>query len=288
MKVDKKSAIKPASSLATESAVDSTMNVNVQPPHWLGHPFLYSKEIDSTNRQLHDLSDAAFTHGILALADYQTRGKGQGVKHWASESGQNLLFSIGLKPMESTRLILLTLAVAESIAEYISTLTALPVRIKWPNDILVGGAKLGGILTETLFLGSNLERVIIGIGLNVNQQEFPKFQDPHALQAVSLCSLTGVEWHRISLLEQLCHHMEHAYASWESRAPELCSKIHSRLIGYGQWVQVDINGQHVGLRKCLGLTQQGELLLLDETYNVHRHNHENIRLMPQDLTLATV
>lgn len=264
------------------------MKLAVHPPHWLGNPFLYSKEIDSTNRQLHDLPATQFTHGILSLADYQTRGKGQGIKYWASEPGQNLLFSIGLRPAESTRLILLTLAVAERIADYISTLTALPVRLKWPNDILVNGAKLGGILTETLFLGSTLERVIIGIGLNINQQKFPTFEDPNALQAVSLAQMTGVEWNRTSLLEQLCHQIERAYDSWESSAPELCSRIHSRLIGYGQWVEVEIDGQHVGLRKCLGLTPQGELLLLDEAYNIHRHTHENIRLIPRDLTLATV
>jgi len=257
------------------------MILKPQPPHWLGSPFLYFEETDSTNRLLHHLTEEQFKHGILAFADHQTGGKGQGIKTWHSKQGHNLLFSIGLQPKESARLILLTLAIAERIADYISNLTALPVRIKWPNDILVDGAKLGGILTETLFLGTNLERVIIGIGLNINQTEFPDFHDPNALNAVSLAQLTGVEWNRNALLEQLCHQIEKAYASWENSAPELCSRIHSRLIGYGQWVDTEINGKLEGLRKCLGLTPQGELLLLDEAYNVHRHNHENIRLIPQ-------
>ncbi len=275
----KNKSLSTSSSPTVSTMGSPTISLDIHLPHWVGRPFLYFNEIDSTNRQLHQLPKEQFTHGIVACADHQTSGRGQGIKAWHSQTGQNLLFSVGLCPNDSHRLILLTLSIAEKIAEFISTITALPVRIKWPNDILVDGSKLGGILTETLFLGSTLERVIIGIGLNVNQSEFPHFEDSNALQAVSLAQLTGVEWNRSSLLVQLCEHIEKAYVFWDNSAPELCSRIHSRLIGYGQWVHVEINGAPVGLRKCLGLTPQGELLFLDEAYTVHRHNHENIRLI---------
>jgi biotin-(acetyl-CoA carboxylase) ligase len=89
-----------------------------------------------------------------------------------------------------------------------------------------------------------------------------------------------VEWDRESLLRHLLTLIDHALTAWEHSSPDLCSKIHGSLIGYGEWVQVELDERPIGLRKCLGLTAEGELLLLDEQMNVQRFTHEHLRLIP--------
>lgn len=242
---------------------------------------IFLEQTASTNTWLRQLPDDAFHHGIVCAADHQTGGRGQGSRTWHSAPGMNLLFSVGFTPGEPDRLILLTLSIAREVAHYLSELTAEPVRIKWPNDLLVSGGKIGGILTETMFRGNRLQRMVIGIGLNINQLEFPgtaRQGVPHP--PVSLAAVTGVEWHRESLLNRLLLLIDRAYADWERSEPDLCSKIHSSLIGYGEWVQVELDHQPIGLRKCLGLTAAGELLLLDEQMDVRRYTHEHLRLIP--------
>ncbi len=126
----------------------------------------------------------------LVTTDYQTAGKGQQTAVWESEAGANMLASIVLYPrnVELSSYFLFTQLVSVAIVEVLETNTNLAFRIKWPNDIYIQNKKIAGILIETQSKGNCIENIIIGIGLNINQQIF---SNP---TATSLALLTGTTY----------------------------------------------------------------------------------------------
>lgn len=134
--------------------------------------------VDSTNRYVRDEADNLWVNGkdiVAVTAAYQTSGRGQRSNVWQSRSGENLLMSILLRPgcaLEVTNQFMLSQAVALSIHAAMKCY-GIETRLKWPNDIYVGGRKLAGILVELDYSGVFVEQAIVGIGLNVNQTEFP-------------------------------------------------------------------------------------------------------------------
>jgi len=114
-------------------------------------------------------------HGSVILSDYQTSGRGQTGRYWHSSAGQNLLTTVILSPKSSivSLQFYFNKVIALSVASTVSKLLEEDIKIKWPNDILVGEQKIAGILIENLFSGNQLQHCLVGIGLNVNQQFFP-------------------------------------------------------------------------------------------------------------------
>jgi BirA family biotin operon repressor/biotin-[acetyl-CoA-carboxylase] ligase len=160
-------------------------------------------ETTSTNTFLRDYRPLTPVAITLVTADHQTAGRGQAGHSWESERGQNLLFSLLVQPtlLPSAGVFVLSEAIALSIRGAIcdqlrSAAIALPVTVKWPNDIYVGDRKIAGILIENTLKGNHIKDSIIGIGLNVNQQEFLS----DAPNPVSLCQLLGHEVDRMELL----------------------------------------------------------------------------------------
>jgi len=140
------------------------------------------EEIDSTQRVARELADGGAPHGTVVRAEAQTAGRGRRGRVWAAEPGRNLLLSIVLRPPVPLREApLLTLGAAAGLAEVFD------VRVKWPNDLVDGdGRKLGGLLGELEARGDRVDYVILGLGLNVNQVEFPDLPG-----ATSLARLAG-------------------------------------------------------------------------------------------------
>ncbi len=130
-------------------------------------------ECASTNLEARD---AKYTHGDAIIAIRQTSGRGQRGTKWESRAGENLTFSLVLEPLflPAARQFLLSEAVALSVADMLATY-GIDARIKWPNDIYAGNRKLCGILLEHDLRDGNLSRTIAGIGINVNQTEFPEW-----------------------------------------------------------------------------------------------------------------
>ncbi|MEX1011594.1 MAG: biotin--[acetyl-CoA-carboxylase] ligase [Balneolaceae bacterium] len=247
---------------------------------WLGRDFVYREVTDSTNLELKRLPAEKLKHGTLLLADHQTRGRGQFERKWISEPGKNLTFTIAFQPSESHRLPLLTLATAVALSDACSRISELPFRVKWPNDLLVGGKKAGGILTECVFNGTCLERVLVGVGLNVNQTEFA---GEIAGQAVSLASLCEKPVCREHLLAELLTEVEELYERWERLDPDLPALLNPCLCGYGEWITIRKNGDPLpGQFKFLGMDSKGRLLLLSEEMDVRRFSYEQIRIETTD------
>jgi len=143
---------------------------------YIGRNFVFIEEIESTNSYLLDKGNKFNEHGTVLLAENQTKGKGRKSREWISAPGVNLTFSILLNKKGSfpRSVSQLNMAVALAVANSIENLHPVKTNLKWPNDILINGKKLVGILSESVSQGNSIDRVVIGIGINVNQNYFPE------------------------------------------------------------------------------------------------------------------
>ena len=131
--------------------------------------------IDSTNTFAKQLPAEEAVHGLVIQAEEQTAGRGRLQRTWESPAGTNLLFSVVLIPESSVEKIsLLPFAGALAVADAIESVTGLSCSCKWPNDVLVNGKKVCGMLLESVAGMHGISRVVLGIGINVNQEEFPE------------------------------------------------------------------------------------------------------------------
>ena len=149
---------------------------------WAGHPLIYSEETGSTNADIFGLSDSGYPQGTLAVTSKQTTGKGRRGRTWISPPGVNIYMSILLKPdFRPETAPMLTLVMALSVFRACEELygNECTFGIKWPNDIVVSARgedyhKICGILTEMRMEEKEIRDIVIGIGINVNQTEFPE------------------------------------------------------------------------------------------------------------------
>lgn len=245
---------------------------------WIGSECLYIETIHSTNSYLKQIPSHKLVHGALLLTDKQTGGRGQYERKWESEAYKNLTFTVAFKPVRGDRLTLLTLACARAICDIFSRYTDETVKIKWPNDIYIGEKKIGGILTECIFNGQKTDRVLIGIGLNIYQSVFSsKIQE----KAISLSDVSSDPIKRESLLADILVAIEQAYLKWHKFDTLLQKEIQKKLIGYGEWVHISINGAPIpDLYKFIGIGENGELLMLNEQLDVNTFRYEQIRIIP--------
>jgi BirA family transcriptional regulator, biotin operon repressor / biotin---[acetyl-CoA-carboxylase] ligase len=130
------------------------------------------EEVTSTNDVARDLAETDAPHGTLVIAERQTRGRGRHGRSWASEPRENLTFSLVLRPqLPVGRAPELTLVAAVAIASELRA-AGFPVAIKWPNDLLIEGHKVGGLLAEMSAEEGRLRYLVLGVGLNVNARGF--------------------------------------------------------------------------------------------------------------------
>lgn len=166
-------------------------------------------EIDSTNEILKK-SRNHHIHGTLAVAESQTQGRGRRGRQWSSPFGTGLYFSLFLKPVLPVYVIprltiLAGVAVAESLEKF-----AIETKLKWPNDIMIGNKKIGGILSEMALEGNEIDYVILGIGLNVHT-EYKQFPVDFRDKAGSINTETGKTLSRRLILKEIICNLEKRY-----------------------------------------------------------------------------
>ena len=243
---------------------------------WLGQELLHFEELPSTNSYAKKLESSSGLHGSVILTDFQTSGRGQYNRIWKTEPGQNLTFSLVLEPKENNRFIVLTLACALAIAEVCEQETKSKFDLKWPNDVVQNGQKICGLLTEAVYNGNEVDRVVIGIGLNVNQE---KFQEELSQTATSLYKFTEKDSSREALLARIFSKLEYYYRLWEVGELELIKRINKKLIGYGHWAQLTVDGNMLeGEFKFLGVNETGALLVLNKELEVNTFSYEQVRV----------
>jgi BirA family biotin operon repressor/biotin-[acetyl-CoA-carboxylase] ligase len=167
----------------------------------IGRQIYYYEEVDSTNIMGHQLARAGAPEGSLLLAEYQTAGKGRLGRHWFAKKGENLLMSIILRPeIDINKLHLMTflasIVIIKSLQFYLNhfDLPGVDFRVKWPNDVLVRGKKIAGVLSECKSTRKKADYVIVGMGINLNQV----FQYQDSDLGLTATSLRMESKHRIN------------------------------------------------------------------------------------------
>jgi BirA family biotin operon repressor/biotin-[acetyl-CoA-carboxylase] ligase len=211
-----------------------------------GTPFAgrvrHFSSIDSTNTLAMREAEQGQESGTVYVADEQTSGRGRGAHEWHSAAGSGLYVSILLRPKIAPADILwLSLAAGLAVQAAIRDVTSLAPDIRWPNDLLLSGRKMGGILTELNAEVTRVRHVVIGIGLNVHQPSFPP---ELASLATSLKIETGQDWSRQDLLVALLRHLNDEMerliaphnldaATFKSTTEDICN----RLAAGSTWMQ---------------------------------------------------
>ena len=135
----------------------------------------YYEQLDSTNTKASELALEGAERGTVVVAGCQTAGKGRRGRTWESPSEDNIYMSILLRPeFEADRAPMITLIMAYSVAKVLQENGFADVQIKWPNDLVLFGKKVCGILTEMHLQGASIDYVVVGVGLNVNTTSFPE------------------------------------------------------------------------------------------------------------------
>ncbi|MBO5159857.1 MAG: biotin--[acetyl-CoA-carboxylase] ligase [Lachnospiraceae bacterium] len=179
---------------------------------WAGKTCLCFDSMESTQNYGKELGKKEPVHGTLILAEEQTAGRGRRGRSWQSEKGANIAMSLCLEPkLRTEHAAGLTLVMALAVAEGIKKVTGREPQIKWPNDIVLNGRKICGILTEMCFKDGGYI-VVIGVGINVNNTGFP--EDIKGT-ASSLKLETGAEISREALIASVMECFENYYEIYE-------------------------------------------------------------------------
>jgi BirA family transcriptional regulator, biotin operon repressor / biotin---[acetyl-CoA-carboxylase] ligase len=172
----------------------------------LGRPYRFVEECTSTQRLL----EPEEAEGATAATDLQTQGRGRLGRTWEAPSGRALLFSVLLHPRPPMALWPeLSLVAGDAVAAALREQTGVPAELSHPNDVLIKGQKVAGILPE-----ATVGRVVLGIGVNVNQRTE---ELPAAKPATALRVETGREWPRAPLLAAVLFELERRYDDWQRR-----------------------------------------------------------------------
>lgn len=213
-----------------------------------GKFLLHLDRVGSTNDYAKEyLSKTTPNNGAVILADEQFAGRGQAGSTWTAEPAKNLTFSIIYRSdfLPAAAQFGLSMAVALGLREAVADLLgeALPIRIKWPNDIYAGDSKLAGILIENIIQGANLSKSVIGIGLNVNSADFPE-----AFRAASLLTVSGRTFDRMSVLDRVLQKIESRFLRLRSGdVANLRADYLEKLYRFGEWHQFsDSQGSFCG------------------------------------------
>ena len=174
----------------------------------VGSKVIYHEILTSTMDEAAKLFKRGEPEGTVVVADEQTSGRGRFHRHWLSTRGQNLEFSVLLRP-KAVHLPHVNMAATMAVCRTVHKLFGLTPSIKWPNDVHINGRKLSGILMETTVQGPGLTRAVVGIGLNVNfdPSRFPAI----ASSATSLSMEIGRKIDRTNLLWTLLEQLDDLY-----------------------------------------------------------------------------
>lgn len=236
---------------------------------WMGRHCVFQHEVDSTNSLAARLADDGGPHGLVVAAESQTQGRGRMQRSWQSPTGLNLYFSVLLRPqwnLQSSPP--LSIAAGVAIAEAVQQVVAESPQLKWPNDVLCSGRKVAGILVEAAAQRQQIKHVVLGIGVNVNQVDFPT---ELAARATSLSLASGKQWlDRAEVLALLLGRLEH----WIDRlAHDAGHGVIERWSSFAPWLGSELRVTHGDSSitgTAIAVEPSGALRLRDE------HGHEQL------------
>jgi len=233
--------------------------------------------IDSTNSYLKELTvENTVQNYTVVVAEQQTAGRGQMGTIWESEYGKNLTFSI-LTRVNNLKIVdqfYLSMAISLGVLQALKVVTQAKLSVKWPNDILAENDKLSGILIENVLSGNNIKHSIVGIGLNVNQQEFSK----NLLNVTSLKNISGIHFDREELLLKIVNSIKF-YISYLERNDfnELKKMYLAFLYKIETPAMFEDKEGVVFLGKILTVSEDGKLVIELENGTTRKFNLKEIK-----------
>ena len=225
---------------------------------WAGKTVHFARETDSTNLWIKRLAKEGAPEGTLALAEFQSAGRGRLGRSWEVPEGTAVMMSILLRPkFEPQYAPTLTLVMGMAVAKAVKNL-GFDVSIKWPNDVVVSHKKICGILTEMGVRDGKIDYAVIGVGINVNIREFP---EEMADKATSLYLESGKEFDRSQIPGLVMEAFEEYYEKFAATCDlsGLKEEYESILANYNQPVRVLAKEPYEGVAR--GITDGGELLV---------------------------
>ena len=227
---------------------------------WAGTQVAFFEETDSTNNEIRRLAEQGAPHGTLAVAERQLGGKGRRGRVWTSPAGVGIWMSMLLRPqIDPMAASMLTLVMALSTRRGIEKATGLKSEIKWPNDLVLNKKKICGILTEMSTELMEIQYVIPGTGINVNQMEFP---DDIKATATSLRIESGKIQKRSVIIAAIMEAFEGYYDTFieTQDMSGLIEEYNANLVNLGNEVCVlDPAGEYRGVSE--GINKEGALLV---------------------------
>lgn len=239
--------------------INQTTISNLLQTQTIGKVLSVHDQLESTNQTA---KEAPVQHGEVIVAKEQTAGRGRMGRPWHSSAKKAVAMSLVLVPSPSfSKPYVLTHLTAAALSNALLPLT--DSFIKWPNDIWIDSSKLAGILTETQYIGSVLESIVIGLGININQEK-ADFQNESLHDAISLRIATGSIINPNSIIASFLNEFEklyNAYVSSGNPEPFLSTcRSRSNVIGKTVWVHQGSSKRKVTV---LNIGTEGELIVLD-------------------------
>ena len=239
----------------------------------LGHPAYLYQKTGSTNDEAKRLAESGAGEGLLVVAEEQTAGRGRLARRWLTPPGTALALSLILRPsLQATQAARLTMLAGLAVCEAIEQLTGLRAGLKWPNDILLSGRKLGGILVEGALRGEALDYAVVGLGLNISWSPPPEDVD---YAATHLLAETGEPIDRLKLLRSVLANLEGRYPNLADAS--LLADWQARLLLMGEPIVIraaegDLRGQ------AQSVDEDGALMVRLDTGELRRVVAGDVRL----------
>ncbi len=234
--------------------------------------------IDSTNSYLKGLSAKnEVPDCTIVMADYQTKGRGQMGTNWVSEEGKNLMFSLfkKIECLHSDEQFYISIATSLAIFKALKQFQIPELKIKWPNDILSANQKICGILIETIIKSNKIKAAIIGVGLNVNQTNFPG-----VINASSLKQITGILFDRDEILNRIISQIEtHVNLVCKGKFRELRSEYEQYLFRKDKPSTFKNPEGELFMGYIKGITNKGLLNVMLEDNAVKEFDLKEIKLL---------
>lgn len=233
---------------------------SIRRTEWIGEEIFYFPVIDSTNTKAKQLAEEGYPAGTLVVAEQQDAGRGRRGRNWESPRGSGIFMTLMLKPdIRPDNASMLTLVAALAVAAAIRKCTGRPAGIKWPNDIVMNGKKVCGILTEMSAQIDYVNHVVVGIGINVHNESFPEELSD---MATSLYLETGEHQNRAKLIEEVWEQFERYYEVFlqTEDLSGLVKEYEAHLVNMHQIVKV-LDPKEPFEGKAMGITARGELMV---------------------------
>ena len=245
-----------APDLMTEAEIKSLMHTE-----WVAKEVLYFDTIDSTNTKAQELAEKGYPSGTLVVADKQESGKGRRGRRWVSPSGTGIFMTLMIKPdINPNNASMLTLVAALAVAKAITSVTGEEAMIKWPNDIVVNGKKVCGILTEMNAQFDYINNIVVGVGINVHNESFP--EEISQMASSLMIEAGGKRFHRAQIIAETMLYFEQYYDTFlkTQDLSALVREYDELLVNRNKSVRV-LDPKEPFDGKAMGITPKGELIV---------------------------